>query len=155
APPAAPAAAPAPAAPRPAKVAGDAQKKAVTGRVLDADGKPVAGARVAAFAVLNFGRLSVQYQEKALDSVKTDAEGRFLLPLPDAAGMRFDRIHLLAGAKGYGPAWRNLFNGRPEVELRLPPEQAVVGRLFDLQGQPVANAKLRPVRVLAPAAKPA
>src|SRR5262249_26593796 len=29
------------------------------------------------------------------------------------------------------------------------------GRLFDLQGQPVANAKLRPVRVLAQAAKPA
>jgi RNA polymerase sigma factor (sigma-70 family) len=149
---AAPAAAPPmpaqPAAP-PAKDAEDAGKAAITGRVLDADGKPVKGAAVTGYGGLEFGSLSVQYKAKALGEVKTDADGRFRLPLALAAGERFAQVEVLAGAKGFGPAWsRAAPDGGAEVELRLPPEEAVVGRLIDLQGQPVGKAKLRPRRVL-------
>jgi RNA polymerase sigma factor (sigma-70 family) len=140
---------PTPLAP-PGKDAGEAKKTAITGRVLDADGKPVAGVRVTAYGGLDLGRLSVERREKAFGDVKTDDEGRFRLPLPDVPGERYDRIQILAGVKGYGPAWGrvSVAADRPDVELRLPPGEAVVGRLIDLQGQPVVKARVRPVRVL-------
>jgi hypothetical protein len=141
---------PAPAAPSPAKDAEEA-KKAVTGRVLDADGKPIKGAVVTGSAGLEFGSLSVQYQAKALGEVKTDADGRFRLPVSLASGERTRQVELLVCAKGYGPAWsRAVPVGGTDVELRLPTEEAVVGRLLDLQGQPLAKAQLRPRRVLRP-----
>jgi RNA polymerase sigma factor (sigma-70 family) len=144
-----------PAAP-PAKDGEDAKKPAVGGRVRDADGKPVAGAVVVAYAGLEFGDLSVQYQAKALGEVKTDAEGHFRLPLALAAGEHVRQVELLAGAKGYGPGWSRVPLAAADVQLRLPPEEPVVGRLIDLQGQPVGKAKLRPRRVLvaAPAGGP-
>jgi RNA polymerase sigma factor (sigma-70 family) len=153
--PAAPGAAEEPKRPVAAPPAGAEDRKAtaVDGRVLDADGKPVAGAWVTGFALLDMGRLSVERREKALADVKTDAEGRFRLPLPD--GERLIRVELLAGAKGYGPAWSRVDPaGRTDVELRLAPEEALVGRLLDLQGLPVGKAKLRPVRILGEARKP-
>jgi hypothetical protein len=135
-----------PAAP-PAKDAEAPKKPAITGRILDADGKPIKGALVAAAVGLDLGRLSVEARWKRLDEVKTDDEGRFRMPLPDGIG-RVDRVELLAGAKGYGPGWSRSGGAGKDIELRLPPEDAVVGRLIDLQGQPVGRAKLRPRRVL-------
>jgi RNA polymerase sigma factor (sigma-70 family) len=141
--------APAPPAPRPPKDGEEAKASAVTGRVLDADGKPVAGARVAGYAEMRFGALSVQYQAKSLGETKTDAEGRFQLSLPRKPDEPVDVVWLLTGAKGYGPAWRHVNpSGGTAVELRLPPEEAVIGRLIDLQGQPLGKAKVRPRRVL-------
>src|SRR5262249_2978393 len=145
---AAPPARPRPAGP-PTKDGGDPKGAAVRGGVADADGKPVAGAVVAGYAGLEFGDLSVQYQAKALGEVKTDADGRFRLPVSLAAGERVRRVELLAGARGYGPAWGHAaLAAGAEIELPLPPEEAAGGRLIDLQGEPVAGAKLRPVRVL-------
>jgi RNA polymerase sigma factor (sigma-70 family) len=143
---------PAPAAPPPAKDGEGAKKSVVAGRVTDADGKPVAGARVAAYATLRFGDLSVQYQAQSLGEVKADAEGRFSIPLPDLVAGRFDYFEVLAGARGYGPGWsRTPAALASKVELRLPPEEAVVGRLIDLQGRPLGKAQLRPRRVVGPA----
>jgi hypothetical protein len=104
---------------------------------------------------LDLGRLSVERREKAFGEVNTDDEGRFRLPLPDVPGERYDRIKVLAGAKGYGPAWSNVSSapGSTEVELRLPPEAPLVGRLIDLQGQPIARAQVRAIRVLPPVDK--
>jgi RNA polymerase sigma factor (sigma-70 family) len=148
--PAAPGAEPQPnkAAAPPAKEADDAKKDAITGRVLDADGKPVKGAAVGGYAVLDLGNLSPQAQFKRLADVKTDEEGRFRLPLTPAPGERIGHVELLAGAKGYGPGWSRRQLGGNEIELRLPPEAAVVGRLIDLQGETAAKVKLRVVRVL-------
>jgi RNA polymerase sigma factor (sigma-70 family) len=133
----------------PSKEVADAKKAAITGRVVDADGKPVAGARVAGYGGLEFGSLSVEYQAKSLGEVKTDADGCFRLAVPETPGGRFRHIELLSAAKGHGAAWsRATVGNESEVELRLPPEEAVVGRLIDLQGQPLAKAQLRPRRVL-------
>ncbi len=153
--PAAPPAAPQPAPPA-AKDGDDAKKSAVAGRVLDADGKPIAGARVAAYGSLHFGDLSVQYQAKSLGEVKTDADGRFRVPLPETGSARIDQVELLAAAKGYGYGWSRTFPAQwQNVELRLPPEEVVIGRLVDLQGQPLGQARLRPRRVLGAARPPA
>jgi RNA polymerase sigma factor (sigma-70 family) len=126
----------------------DAKKDAISGRVVDADGKSVKGAAVTGLAVLDLGNLSPEAKLKSLGEVKTDEEGRFRLPLNGAPGERFRQFELLAGAKGYGIACgRGLIVGT-EIELRLLPEEVVVGRLIDLQGEPAAKANLRAVRVL-------
>jgi RNA polymerase sigma factor (sigma-70 family) len=133
----------------PGKDAAQAKKTAIAGRVLDADGKPIAGATVTAYGRLDLGRLSVERREKAFGDGKTDADGRFRLPLPDVAGESYDRIQILAGAKAYGPTWSIVSSADlADLELRLPPEEVIVGRLIDLQGQPVPNAQVRPLRVV-------
>jgi RNA polymerase sigma factor (sigma-70 family) len=118
---------------------------ALAGRVLDAEGKPIAGARVAGYGLRDFGRLSLEYREQPLGEVRTDTEGSFRLPLPEVP---LNAVHLLAGNRGYGPTWGRVspISGQA-VELRLPLEQQAVGRLIDLQGQPLAGARLRVVRV--------
>jgi RNA polymerase sigma factor (sigma-70 family) len=121
----------------------------VTGRVLDANGKPLAGARVAASGTLRLGQLSVEYREEALGETKADAEGRFSLPLSRASGKECDAIKLLVRAPGHGLGWRYAIPaaaGRG-MELRLPAERVATGRLIDLQGQPAVGVKLRPVRL--------
>jgi RNA polymerase sigma factor (sigma-70 family) len=139
----------APAAAAPTPAAEDRKEVAVTGRVLDTDGKPVKGALVTGQGPLEFGDLSAQYQAKGLGEVKTDADGRFRLAASLAGGERMGHAEVLAGAKGYGPAWKRVsLAAGNEVELRLLPEEAAVGKLIDLQGEPVPRGKLRVVRVL-------
>src|SRR5262249_18481401 len=76
------------------------------------------------------------------------------IALPEKAGERIGTVELLVTAKGYGPAWGRHFAGRPELELRMPPEEPIVGTLIDLTGQPVPGAKVRPVVILGEATKP-
>jgi RNA polymerase sigma factor (sigma-70 family) len=139
----------APAATPAAPAAEDRKEAAVGGRVLDGDGKPVKDALVTGYGALEFGSLSVQFQTKGLGEVKTDADGSFSLAASLAAAERIQHVELLAGARGYGRAWKrvSLTSGK-EVELRLPPEEAAVGKLIDLQGIPVSRAKMRVVRVV-------
>jgi RNA polymerase sigma factor (sigma-70 family) len=155
---------PAAAQPAPPAAKAAADVTAVTGRVLDADGKAVAGARVTAFGGLEFGPLSVEYQAKSLGEAKTDDDGRFRLTVPETPGARIRHVELLAAAPGHGYGWARSSASAaalklplpPEeavgrlIELRLPPEEVVVGRLIDLQGQPLSKAKVRPVRVVDP-----
>jgi RNA polymerase sigma factor (sigma-70 family) len=137
------------------EAAGEKKESAITGRILGADGKPLPGARVTAYAILDLGNLSVEYSEQALGETKTDDAGRFRLELPKDSAGRLAVIHLLAGAKGHGPAWSRLSPaGGLDAELSLPKEETVTGRLIDLQGLPVAKAKLRPIRVLNESAGP-
>ena len=137
----------------PVKDADDAKKPAILGRVLDPDGKPVAVAVVAGQGSLEFGNLSVQYKGKSLGEVKTDAEGRFSLPISLEDGERIKHVELLAGAKGYGLAWDSAPVAGKKVELRLVPEETFVGRLIDLQGVPAGKVRLSVIRVVPEAPK--
>ncbi len=140
---------PEPPAPPPARDDGDAKKTAVNGRVLGAYDRPVRDARVLVYGTVSFGSLSRQYQDKALGEVKTDADGAFRLAVPALAAGHYSRLDLLVIAKGYGPAWRKAADDEPpSVTLQLARERTAVGRLIDLQGQPAAGLKLRPIRVL-------
>jgi hypothetical protein len=80
-----------------------------------------------------------------LAEARTDREGRFRLTVrPAGAGHEA----LIAWADGHGTTWRYPLpgSGKP-VELTLPPEQLVRGRLIDLQGQPAAGVKLHVTRL--------
>jgi RNA polymerase sigma factor (sigma-70 family) len=119
---------------------------AVAGKVLDTAGKPRAGADVAFFGQENTGYLPYGFKGKLLARGRSDSKGRFLLRPPKAALSELDHFHVAAGVKGFALGWHQVgFNEKmpAEVVLRLPPEQVIKGRLFNLQGVPAANVKAR------------
>jgi RNA polymerase sigma factor (sigma-70 family) len=125
----------------------------VTGRVLDPDGKAMAKADVALVARPKpplrgeWGTTS----HKVLTQGKTDGEGRFRLSVPKGSPDTFEEVFVLARSTGYalGGEPINREADKAEVQVRLNLEQAVRGRLINLQGQPAVGVKVHVVALKA------
>ena len=102
----------------------------VAGRVLDPDGKPVAGAK---FAVID------DENEERIPAVTTGADGKFTFEMSYPKTVRNPR-QVVASAPGFGLDW--LSEPREDAVFRLVPDQSITGRVIDLQGKPVAGAKV-------------
>jgi RNA polymerase sigma factor (sigma-70 family) len=120
-------------------------KVAVTGRVLDPDGKPVAGARV-------FMPGSVWGQAEKTDRPLAEngggTDGRFRLTM-----RRSDLVKgrsLVATAAGYGLDWKAADGlGGKEITFQLSRELPIEGRVLDLQGRPVKGVSVHVQEVAA------
>lgn len=114
----------------------------VRGRVLDPNGKAVSGARVVVANWL-YGR---EIKRRVLGDIQTGADGRFEFALEEThlRDGRAPYLEIAAVAPGYGPAWKHGsdVDVNAEMALRLVADQAVKGRLLDLEGQPVADARV-------------
>jgi RNA polymerase sigma factor (sigma-70 family) len=165
-----------PAARGPARPKAEVQEGMLTGRVLGSDGKPLAGARVAVLGWLQGmmrpawtsrgygymemprpllfsqqGRMMRPAQNRSgvtpqlLGEAVTDRDGKFRVK-----GWRVGKVLLpqiiVAGAAGHGITWRAPTKA-DGIEIRLPAEQVIRGRLLDVQGQPAANVKVQVSRV--------
>lgn len=154
-------------------VASAGEGLALTGRVLDASGRPVAGAEVflAASAertllgvhcdACGLALLSCPARETALHTlaffeqqqgfltpratVSTDAEGRFRFE--QLAGVSFS---VWARAPGLGVALRERAAPGDPVELYLPPLRTLVGQVVDEAGRPLAGAHVHGMSRRAP-----
>jgi protocatechuate 3,4-dioxygenase beta subunit len=108
-------------------------------RVLDPDGRPVAGAKL----YLGSRDKEATYPVRAT----SDGAGRFTFRCPLSGSSGHDSaaqappLKVLAVAKGYGCAWETVGSTDKELTLRLVKDAAVSGRLVDADGKPVANAK--------------
>jgi RNA polymerase sigma factor (sigma-70 family) len=124
----------------------DAPTMTVTGKVLDAAGKPAAGAEVAVIAwATNPNRVQRSYARwVVLGHGKTDAQGRFRLAAGRTSRQRYWCACTLARATGHGLA-RGDFDpdaARPNVSIRLPKERVIQGRVVDLQGKAAAGVQV-------------
>jgi RNA polymerase sigma factor (sigma-70 family) len=133
---------------------------AITGRVLDPDGKPVAGAQVAVARreVLRFSiweRYVIDRTELTAKTT-TDAEGRFHFTVPRPPPITRREVRVVARAPGHGLGWTtvNPDATRAEAEVRLLPEARVAGKVVDLQGGPVAGLKISATRLTRRGARP-
>lgn len=135
-----------------------ARTTVVTGLVLDADGKPVAGGRVVVMAehwarferplgVYSHNNLPVTF--RTTGPVGTDQQGRFRIEAPVGPARPTWNVKLHAAAEGHGMATVDLARGQAKQDLTitLDREHAVRGRLLDTQGQPAALALVRPIVV--------
>jgi protocatechuate 3,4-dioxygenase beta subunit len=137
-----------PAAPPVPLPPGEAKEMTVTGRVLGPDGKPVARADVAVvtFAGLFFSEMEdyVWYRHAVAGRTRADDDGKFRLTFARPPALPERQLRLVAGGGGLGLAWQSLDPAAEsaEADFRLPAEQVVRGRVVDLQGEPVAGARV-------------
>jgi RNA polymerase sigma factor (sigma-70 family) len=134
--------------PAPPPAPAETKEMTVTGRVLGPDGKPVAGADLAVVGWQTVYTSSFEYaawqRHSTFGQTRADADGKFRLTIKVPPGPPQPRMRVLAGGNGLGIAW-TWFDPKVEsfeVELRLPAEQVVRGRVVDLQGEPVAGGRV-------------
>ena len=137
------------AAAREEPVAGKPQETVeVKGRVVAPDGTPVAGAAVGAAYFRDNGA--------RLPKATSGPGGRFTIRMPRDDGAEPDGYQarfpwLVASAPGHGVGWTERVlrrDNRDELEVRLTEEgPPIEGRVLDLEGRPVAAARIEAVRL--------
>lgn len=119
----------------------------VSGRVLDPDGRPVAGAKVAVVGRRKLAMLTARADDQhvALGLTESDAGGRFRLEVSRTSSVTHYEAHALATAPGFGLGWAELNRDAesPSADVTLGHEQVVEGRLVDLQGSPAVGVDVR------------
>ena len=80
-----------------------------------------------------------------LAETKTDDEGRFRIEETGVSSKTHRDANVIARATGTALAWRtlNLDIADVEASFELQPEEAISGRLVDLEGQPAAGVRLK------------
>lgn len=101
--------------------------RTLAGRVLDASGKPIAGAQVRG------GHVDTARSPAVFSAVQsTDADGRFRLTGVSTLGQA-----LVIARRDAASSWTPLLAGEGELELRLPREAELLVKLVDPSGAPI------------------
>jgi RNA polymerase sigma factor (sigma-70 family) len=130
----------------PAAPADEKKDVGFVGRVVDAGGKPVAGADVALLGESKSNAAKdIPLGGKPLAHGRADGDGRFRLSVARTVLADYRAAYVIAGKAGHGLAWARAELQMPSQEtlVRLAPEKVVRGRLIDVQGQPAVGVRVR------------
>ena len=112
----------------------------ISGRVLGADGKPVAGAKI--HIVRTFPGLTPEPDRNPRPVATSDESGAFQF----AGGDQLDRssLQIIVTAEGHGPEWLPLADAieRGTMDISLSKDAPINGRILTLEGQPVIGATI-------------
>lgn len=127
-------------------------ERAIEGRVLDAEGRPLAGVGLSAVLVDEDEDDDFYYEMRSDPDARSDADGRFRLgQLGDAA----HRIRVHAPAEYLTPEFPSARPGAAPLEIRLTRGVSVRVRVLDASGAPVPGAQVAArVRVSAEGQRP-
>jgi protocatechuate 3,4-dioxygenase beta subunit len=130
----------------------------VKGIVLKPDGKPAAGATIRAAAPLWAMMASIVGSDfkSPVSETQTDSQGKFTISFPTQPFGDVSRLEehwreiwkqttVAAALPGFGPAWATYEEIGPDqpVTLRLVDDVPIHGKVVDLEGRPVAGAKIK------------
>jgi RNA polymerase sigma factor (sigma-70 family) len=121
----------------------------VRSRVVDPEGKPVAGAKL---YLLDFPNTAVPPEVRAISG--KDGQFEFAVPKRDVhlaryyvnANAAWGQVAVMAVADGYGPAWGPAVASEDSGELTLrlaKDDMPIRGRILDLQGKPISGVTIR------------
>ncbi len=115
----------------------------ITGRVLDPDDKPFAGASLLLLADIHRKDLDVSVR------ATTDKEGGFRISAKQKDFDAKGKAILAARADGFGPNWAEIAkDNKKPITLRLVKDDVPIeGRVLDLEGRPVLNATIRVLKL--------
>jgi RNA polymerase sigma factor (sigma-70 family) len=126
----------------------------VSGLVLDAEGKPFAGAKLYLGYTIRRSAPDIQLpQPTPLLRGSTGADGRFQFTFTnsdlDARCLDDSRPAVVAVADGYGPDWAQIGDSekRTNLSLKLVEDLPLNGRLLDQNRKPVPGARIRVLEV--------
>jgi RNA polymerase sigma factor (sigma-70 family) len=131
----------------------------VHGRVLDPDGKPVAGATIYVHhdIDLELHRANMVPPLQSGRVASSDADGRFRFDFDKSAsdasssvGPAWHHAQIAVVAPGFGPAWVDaeaLAQGKEAIMRLVRDDIPIRGRILDLAGRPVSAATIRIRRV--------
>jgi protocatechuate 3,4-dioxygenase beta subunit len=120
-------------------VAKDEQVVTFAGRVLDPDGKPVAGAKLYVAPASGYFR----GQKPVPESATTGPDGRFRCSVPKAKFGDYGAF-VVAAAANLGPDWVQTHPAgkNDDLTFRLVKDVPITGRVIDLEGKPVPGVTL-------------
>ncbi len=137
-----------PATPSPKENTAQSDAPAVIhGTVLRPDGKPATDATVSLYAFHWSSGDRIRWEPIASRGTNSHGEFKLVAPPSDASGS--DDKFFFATAKGLGCDYQLHFSLDPSKPLvmKLVPDRPIRGRILDLEGKPVAGARVRVVTV--------
>jgi RNA polymerase sigma factor (sigma-70 family) len=119
----------------------------VVGRILDPQGKPMAGVAIDVVGRPRKTRVATGVSPESrvlIGRGETGADGRFRFDAARTASTRFFEVDAVAAAPGFGLGWARLNPDaeQPGAEITLRPEQAIRARAVDINGQPAAGVQI-------------
>jgi RNA polymerase sigma factor (sigma-70 family) len=122
----------------------------VCGRVLNPDGKPVAGAKV--WVLVQAGIFpKTKTGPKVVATTGPDGRFAFAEDGKDRGRYWISNARIVATVEGFGLAWIDAEQAaKSEVELKLVKDVPIKGRIVTLEGKPVAGARVRVLEVARP-----
>ncbi|WP_165222468.1 M56 family metallopeptidase [Aquisphaera insulae] len=118
----------------------------IMGRVLDPDGKPVPGAKVAIIGRRQLATLNArsEMQEALIGRTAADATGRYRFDIQRPTSISHYDVAIMAVSQGYGLGWNDVARNDPAqtVDIQLRPLVPAEGRLVDAAGKPITGIEL-------------